>query len=112
MSTDDCGKEGNGMKFVSVITTICLALTTGVVGYGQLKAEVGNLKEDIADLEEISTTATVNSVDIENLEESVDDVKETVHEIQVEQMSQARSMERIATTLDIMHQDIRNGNGH
>ena len=112
MLTDDCDEKRNGMKFVSVITTICLALTTGVVGYGQLKAEVGNLKADIEELEDTSTTATVNSVDIENLEDSVGEVKETVHEIQVEQMSQARSMERIATTLDIIHQDIRNGNGH
>lgn len=112
MSTEECDGKANGMKFVSVITTVCLALTTGIVGYGQLKAEVGNLKEEVSELEDSTTIVTLNTAGIENLEESVDEVKDTVHEIQVEQMKQVQAIERISTTLEIMHQDIRNGHDH
>ena len=99
------------LKFTSIAITFLLAGSTAVVGYGKLQNEVENIKAGVHTLEQEQGAINVNSSKIETIDETIDDVKVTVKEIQVTQIEQGQHMERISTLLEVIRQDIRDNGG-
>ena len=103
--------EGTSNFIGTVITTGAL-FVGGLVGYGQLRAEVNNVKEDVVELSEDKNNISINKIKIENIENDVAECKVTLHNLVEDQSQLAQEIQRISTTLDLIRQDIRNGNGH
>jgi len=100
--------EGMKQMMGTIVTAVGL-LTGGMVGYGQLKAEVNNVKEDVVELSENNHDVSIHSVKIENIENDIAECKDTLYDINTQQNSLSQEIQRISTTLNLIHSDIRNG---